>query len=78
MLIPYMHSFAAIPTIFSDSAKRISTSLEWTIPAKSCLLGTDAFGRDEFSRVLWGGQISVAAGIAATGRHSRSRQHSSE
>src|SRR4029077_17322892 len=30
------------------------------------LLGTDGFGRDEFSRVLSGGQISVAAGLAAT------------
>jgi peptide/nickel transport system permease protein len=30
------------------------------------LLGTDGFGRDEFSRILYGGQISVAAGLAAT------------
>jgi len=29
------------------------------------IMGTDGFGRDEFSRVLSGGQISVAAGIAA-------------
>jgi peptide/nickel transport system permease protein len=35
-------------------------------PGKVLLFGTDAFGRDEFSRVLWGGQISVAAGIVAT------------
>jgi peptide/nickel transport system permease protein len=35
-------------------------------PGKVLLAGTDAFGRDEFSRVLWGGQISVAAGIVAT------------
>jgi peptide/nickel transport system permease protein len=35
-------------------------------PAKIALFGTDGFGRDEFSRVLSGGQISVAAGIAAT------------
>jgi peptide/nickel transport system permease protein len=35
-------------------------------PAKILLLGTDGYGRDEFSRVLVGGQISVAAGIAAT------------
>jgi peptide/nickel transport system permease protein len=35
-------------------------------PAKITLLGTDGFGRDEFSRVLYGGQVSVAAGIAAT------------
>lgn len=35
-------------------------------PGRLLLFGTDAFGRDEFSRVLWGGQISVAAGIVAT------------
>jgi len=35
-------------------------------PGKLLLLGTDEFGRDEFSRVLWGGQISIAAGLVAT------------
>ncbi len=35
-------------------------------PGQCFLFGTDAFGRDEFSRVLYGGQISVAAGIVAT------------
>ena len=30
------------------------------------LLGADAFGRDEFSRLLFGGQISLAAGLLAT------------
>jgi peptide/nickel transport system permease protein len=35
-------------------------------PAQLQLLGTDAFGRDEFSRLLYGGQISLAAGLLAT------------
>jgi peptide/nickel transport system permease protein len=35
-------------------------------PATISLFGTDAFGRDELSRVIHGGQISVAAGITAT------------
>jgi peptide/nickel transport system permease protein len=35
-------------------------------PTHVALFGTDGFGRDEFSRVLYGGQISMAAGIAAT------------
>ncbi len=35
-------------------------------PARILIFGTDGYGRDEFSRVLFGGQISVAAGITAT------------
>src|SRR5882672_141099 len=35
-------------------------------PARIMLLGSDAFGRDEFSRLLIGGQISLAAGLLAT------------
>jgi peptide/nickel transport system permease protein len=35
-------------------------------PARILLLGTDAFGRDELSRLLYGGQISLAAGLLAT------------
>src|SRR6266850_8028083 len=35
-------------------------------PARIMLVGTDAFGRDEFSRLLVGGQISLAAGLLAT------------
>jgi peptide/nickel transport system permease protein len=35
-------------------------------PARIFLIGTDNYGRDQFSRILYGGQISVAAGILAT------------
>ena len=35
-------------------------------PGKILLFGTDGYGRDELSRVLFGGQTSVAAGITAT------------
>ena len=35
-------------------------------PARLSLLGTDAFGRDVFSRVLHGGRVSLAAGLLAT------------
>ena len=34
--------------------------------ARFFLLGTDAFGRDEFSRLLYGGQTSLFAGLLAT------------
>jgi len=35
-------------------------------PGRIWLLGTDAYGRDEFTRLLWGGQISLAAAVLAT------------
>jgi peptide/nickel transport system permease protein len=35
-------------------------------PAKIFLMGTDAYGRDVFSRFLYGGQISLFAGLMAT------------
>lgn len=34
-------------------------------PARVFLLGTDEFGRDQFSRFLYGGQISLFAGLLA-------------
>ncbi len=35
-------------------------------PGRVFLLGSDSYGRDEFSRLLHGGQISLAAGLLAT------------
>ena len=35
--------------------------------AQIFLTGTDGYGRDQFSRILYGGQISLAAGLLATG-----------
>jgi len=34
-------------------------------PARIFLLGTDAYGRDQFSRLLYGGRISLLAGLLA-------------
>jgi peptide/nickel transport system permease protein len=36
-------------------------------PAQIFLAGTDNYGRDQFSRILYGGQMSLAAGLLATG-----------
>ncbi|MGA9039344.1 MAG: ABC transporter permease [Terriglobales bacterium] len=35
-------------------------------PGQVFLAGTDGYGRDQFSRILYGGQISLAAGLLAT------------
>ena len=35
-------------------------------PARIFAFGADAYGRDQFSRLLFGGQISLAAGLLAT------------
>jgi peptide/nickel transport system permease protein len=35
-------------------------------PARIFLFGTDAYGRDQFSRFLYGGQVSLFAGLLAT------------
>jgi peptide/nickel transport system permease protein len=35
-------------------------------PGRLFLFGTDEFGRDQFSRILWGGQISLLIGWLAT------------
>jgi peptide/nickel transport system permease protein len=34
-------------------------------PARISLMGTDGYGRDQFSRLLFGGQVSLFAGLAA-------------
>lgn len=36
-------------------------------PARLFLMGTDGYGRDQFSRFLYGGQISFLAGVLAAG-----------
>jgi peptide/nickel transport system permease protein len=36
-------------------------------PGRIFLFGTDGFGRDQFSRLLYGGQISLFAGLLAAG-----------
>lgn len=49
-----------------------SPGMHWRLfgadgPAPIFLLGTDDYGRDQLSRLLYGGQISLFAGLLATG-----------
>ena len=66
VLTPYRRSFAEILTVFSASPKQISTCSAWKIPAKYCCSARTRSAGMSSRALLWGGQISVAAGIVAT------------
>lgn len=47
------------------SAQELTNRLQ--PPSREHLMGTDKFGRDVFSRVIWGSQVSLQVGIIAVG-----------
>ena len=49
---------------YSESAQDRMHALE--SPSRSHLLGTDEYGRDQLSRLLFGGRLALAAGLTAT------------
>ena len=51
-------SIAPFPPLQQDLANRLLP------PGSSFFMGTDELGRDIFSRVLWGGRITIPAGLA--------------
>ena len=57
--------FAAERTPSNAGARRSRHLFGVEEPAHLFLLGTDAFGRDQFSRMLYGGRISLFSGIVA-------------
>ena len=42
-----------------------NVKLQYSAPSLAHLCGTDGFGRDEFSRILWGARVSLVVGIAS-------------
>ncbi len=55
--------FAPIIAPYDPLAQDLAAKLQ--PPSLEHLFGTDNFGRDVFSRVLYGGRVSVTAGVAA-------------
>jgi len=45
----------------------MDTSLRFQPPDRHHLLGTDQFGRDLFTRILFGGRVSLTVGIISVG-----------
>ena len=44
----------------------VRTDLQMLPPGSQALLGTDLFGRDQFSQVLWGAQLAIELSVFAT------------
>lgn len=53
------------PLIAQHSPTEIDPSLRLKPPGESFWLGTDAYGRDLFSRLIYGGRISLMIGLGA-------------
>jgi len=47
------------------NAQRLELEFQFRPPGPNWLMGTDEFGRDVFSRVLWGGRWSLLVGLGA-------------
>ena len=56
--------FAPVVAPYSPDATDFNALL--THPSRDHLLGTDALGRDIFSRAVWGSRASIQAGVFAT------------
>jgi peptide/nickel transport system permease protein len=55
------------PLISPFDPIKTNQRLSLEAPSLAHLMGTDRFGRDVFSRVVWGGQISLPIGLVSVG-----------
>jgi peptide/nickel transport system permease protein len=53
------------PTLYTESPRRINFAQALLSPSASHWMGTDDLGRDMLARIMLGGRISLAVGIAA-------------
>ena len=53
------------PWVVPHDPMRLTPSVRLKSPSETYWLGTDAFGRDLFSRIIYGGRISLVVGAAA-------------
>ena len=56
-----------IPPLISHDPLAIDTSIAKSAPSSSYLLGTDRYGRDVLSRVIYGTRISLLVGLISQG-----------
>ncbi len=54
------------PTLTPFEYDKIAPTAAYEGPSREHLMGTDKFGRDVFTRVLYGGRISLTVGLIAT------------
>lgn len=52
------------PWLPLHSPEEATPSQAWSSPGEDHLFGTDALGRDLFSRIVWGARISLACAVA--------------
>jgi peptide/nickel transport system permease protein len=54
------------PLIATHDVREINTAIRFAAPSAEHWLGTDALGRDIFSRIVYGARISLEVGITVT------------
>ena len=67
VLVVIVLAALAAPLISPFDPIKTNQRLSLEAPSLGHLMGTDRFGRDIFSRVVWGGQISLPIGLVSVG-----------